>query len=168
MKKFSLYFICLFFIASSCRQDMASSNTETKSPNEVGSAKTSLNTASELLWLQGTWESEDKSSIETWAVQGDSLSGNVYSASAKKIIEVLSIKKVNDFWVYSAKVLDQNQGKTIPFRLLEYSPDHVIFSNPNHDFPNKVSYTKIDSATMHIKVSDNFNKSFEYKVRRLD
>lgn len=123
---------------------------------------------SEMAWLQGSWMSEDKSSVETWAIQGDSLSGNVYSAGAKKITEVLSIKEVGNSWVYSARVLDQNEGNTIYFHLEDYSEGNLLFTNPDHDFPNSLSYSKLNDKTINIIIAGKDGQSSTFRIFKLD
>lgn len=55
----------------------------------------------------------------------------------KKITETLKIERENNIWVYTATVLNQNDGKGIRFTLNEYIDSMYSFENSAHDFPKK-------------------------------
>ncbi|MBK6362115.1 MAG: hypothetical protein IPN49_14740 [Saprospiraceae bacterium] len=169
MKKFNYIFLILsVFLIWNCKEN-SNLNTATEQKNDPQpEAVKGPDSSQDLKWLQGSWLNEDKTTIETWAIQGDSLSGNVFSSAAQKITEVLSIKKVNDTWSYAARVLDQNSGNTIQFTMTKYTSGEIAFENSKHDFPNRLSYTQMDEKTIMVNISGNNNPTVEYKMFKLD
>jgi hypothetical protein len=96
-------------------------------------------------WIHGRWTLEDGDIkiTETWKQQDDhTLIGVSFVVSDKDtlVTELMSIQKMENEWVFIAKVNDNDpvlftsqQGK---------SEDRtMIFENPEHDFPQKVIYS---------------------------
>jgi len=167
MKKFSLFVIMALIFFCSCKNE--THEKAIPAPvSAVPSAHIKITSANDLKWLQGTWVSEDKSTMETWAVQGDSLAGNLYSAQAKKIIEVLTIKKVGSSWVYISKTLQGDDGKNILMDLQKYTGKTLSFSNPVLDYPSGVEYAVQDDKTIKITVSGKNQEPKFYKIFKLD
>jgi hypothetical protein len=169
MKKFK-YFIFLLsvLIFWSCKENSTTNNSnEQKNTGRIKTVK-GPDSSQDLKWLQGSWLNEDKTTIETWAIQEDSLSGNVFSSGVQKITEVLSIKKNNNIWSYSARVIDQNSGNSVYFQMTDYSPGKMVFENTKHDFPNRLSYSQMDDKTIIVQISGNNKPTLEYKMFKLD
>jgi len=166
MKRFNFICILLLLFSVSCKE--SAEKMQTQSPAQTStSAPVKISSPQDLIWLQGSWISEDKSTIETWAIQGDSLAGNLYSGAAKKIIEVLNIKKVGKSWIYSSRGL-QEDGKNILLDLELYNTKQLVFSNPLLDYPNKVDYTRLDDRTIQITISGKTGNPSSYKIFKLD
>src|SRR5690606_7432578 len=80
----------------------------------------SQSSLSDLNFLIGTWQVENKNSYEVWHMDSVChLTGGSYKMmdGNTKWMETLCIKKINDQIIYEATVPDQNDGKTIPFVL---------------------------------------------------
>jgi len=116
--------------------------------------------------LQGTWQMEKREIFEHW----DSLApGKMMGFSYKmvngqmKISEYLSLESRSDGVVYTATVIGQNHGQGIEFRLR--SPDAAtwIFENPEHDFPQQITYQMIEPGTLMVTIAGK-DKSFSYKL----
>ncbi len=119
---------------------------------------------SSLDWLAGCWVTADKSSQEVWVVDSDeSLIGFGVALGAGKVVfyEVLSIKQNDDgLWTYTAHPSGQASAS---FIAVETSENSVVFANPNHDYPQKISYRRDGSqlfATISLLGGENPN-SFE-------
>lgn len=82
-----------------------------------------------------------------------------------KVSEYLEIKKHDNHIVYTASVVNQNQGKAIDFKLTK-TDSTFTFENPNHDFPKKIVYQKLSDTEIFVQVSDENNKGFLYKMTR--
>lgn len=158
---------CLVFLAcfSACKQD--SPGIKTTEPS-IGNVPVRIENAKDLAWLQGMWLSQDKSTIETWTVQGDSLSGNLFSAADKKITEVLTIKKIGKSWLYLSKTTDPESGKNIVLDLDKYTPGNVSFSNPLYDYPNSVSYVLLNDKSIRITISGKNQSPKSYTITKID
>ncbi len=82
-----------------------------------------------------------------------------------EISEYVEITERNNQTIYTAVVINQNQGKEIEFRLTK-TGDAFIFENPDHDFPKRISYQKVSDNEMFVSVSDGKQKGFSYKMTR--
>lgn len=155
----------IFLVFFSCKPDSSTikptANPDVATPVRIQSTK-------DLSWLQGSWVSQDKSTIETWAVQGDSLAGNLFSSGLNKITEVLLIKKVGKSWVYISKTQDPTTGKNIILDLDYYSPGKLAFINPNYDFPNRVEYLLENEKSIRVTISGKNQNPASYSMMKLD
>jgi uncharacterized protein YciI len=119
-------------------------------------------------FLQGTWKMENKEVYEQWdRLNENSLKGFSYSLKNGQmtVSEYLDIYQVKTNIIYTATVLNQNQGKGISFKLTQ-TGDTYTFENPKHDFPKKITYQKISETELFVEVSDGKQKGFSYKMTR--
>ena len=119
-------------------------------------------------FLQGTWKMENKEIYEHWdKLNENTLKGFSYKLKDGQmfISEYLDITKVNNEVIYTATVLKQNQGKEVHFKLTN-TDSTFTFENPNHDFPKKIVYQKLNDTEVFVKVSDGKQKGFAYKMKR--
>jgi hypothetical protein len=119
---------------------------QTKNPNEFDFSK-----------LIGRWEYTDPKShqIEQWNSESDSSlvgKGFVLEQGDTTFIEFLALKKINGVWNYIAQVPSQNEQKEVYFRLTSQSASKVEFSNPQHDFPQKIVYVLQSDNTMQVYI----------------
>ena len=117
-----------------------------------------------LDWLVGCWVAEDTTSQEVWVVdsRGSLIGFNVVLRAGKvDFFEVLSIEQNTDgILTYTAHPSGQAPASFIE---IEASENSVVFANPNHDYPQKISYRRDDShlaATISLSDGSNSN-SFE-------
>ena len=118
-------------------------------------------------FLQGTWKVENKETYEEWEM----VTTRKYVGSSfkikddKKVVsENLSIMKAEKGVIYTAAVLNQNQGKAIEFRLNQIDENIFSFENPNHDFPKKIIYQKITDKQVYAQVLGKDKKGFSYNM----
>lgn len=102
---------------------------------------------SEFEWILGNWKTTDSKTIfaENWQKINDTLFlgiGLVISKKDTVSYEDLSLTVRAKGVYYSAKVKNQNKGKTVDFKLTYFDPEKIIFENPEHDFPTKITYIK--------------------------
>lgn len=121
-----------------------------------------------LQFLEGTWKIENKESYETWKKSNHTFEGSAYKIKAEKkaISEYLKIKGVGDQIIYSATVLNQNEGKPVEFVLNKTVKNKFSFENLKHDFPKKIQYTLIDKSTLFVEVLGDGDKGFSYKMMK--
>ena len=97
----------------------------------------------ELGWLVGCWTTPDNSAREVWVIDSEtSLAGFAVAIDddAVSFYEVLSIKQSKEgSWIYTAHPSGQASAS---FVAVDISENSVVFSNPNHDFPQEISYTR--------------------------
>ncbi len=97
-------------------------------------------------WLVGKWQlvNKDTISTETWELKNDS----VYSATSMDIkagkdtlrYEDITIEQKGADVFYIPVMKDQNDGKPVSFKLTSMEGQRMVFENPDHDFPKKISY----------------------------
>ena len=124
-------------------------------------------TINQLNFMEGTWKIENKSTYENWQKDnGNQLIGYSYQLQngSKKITETLSIKKINNLFIYQATVSNQNEGKTISFNLNTSIKDRFSFENLSHDFPKKIQYQKVNESILLVRVLGKNDKGFSYKM----
>lgn len=117
-------------------------------------------------FLQGTWKIENEETCEHWdKLNESSMKGFSYRLNNGQMVisEYLDISKTNNEIIYTANVLNQNQGKGVSFRLSK-TDSTFTFENPNHDFPKKIVYQKLNDTEIFVQVSDGKQKVFSYKM----
>ena len=54
------------------------------------------------------------------------------------------------------------------FKLVKHSADEVIFENPQHDFPQRILYRRVNAAELYARVESlDGKKAEEFRYRRL-
>jgi hypothetical protein len=121
----------------------------------------------DVSFLIGTWKVENKESYESWEMaKNNNMNGFSYKIKGgeKVVSENLNIKVVNNQIVYEAAVLNQNDGKTIPFRLNMDNKVWFSFENETHDFPKKIQYKILSKDTLQVQVLGDNEEGFSYKL----
>lgn len=109
-------------------------------------------------WLIGTWENKTpKGSVfETWTKINDhELSGKSYLVKEKDtvVFETIQLVEEQDKLFYIPLVKNQNKGLPVRFTGTATLETHLVFENPHHDFPQKISYTKTKSDSLVAEIS---------------
>lgn len=95
----------------------------------------------EFDWLIGCWWTPDKSSQEVWVADSDhSLAGFAVNVrdDAVSYYEILTIRQREDgSFVFTAHPARE---PTAAFKATEITETGVVFTNPDHDYPQKISY----------------------------
>ena len=100
-----------------------------------------------ILWLKGKWQniSGNKISIENWDLADDSILEGESVTTENGIVtfsEKLKIEKTGDDIFYTADV--KHNPQPVSFKLVKISDNEAVFENPEHDFPQKISYRNED------------------------
>ena len=119
-------------------------------------------------FLIGTWKIEGKDSYEFWEKKKDRLTGQSYKIKngQKVISENIELKMMENQIIYTPTVLDQNDGKGIPFKLKLFQHNLFSFENPDHDFPKKIQYKILGNNELYVSVLGENDKGFSYKLVR--
>ncbi len=109
-------------------------------------------------WIIGTWENKTQrgSIYETWVkINDDELSGKSYVLKEKDtvIFETIKLIQEQDSLFYIPTVNNQNDGLPVRFALKSSSDKELVFENPKHDFPQIISYTKINTDSLIAEIS---------------
>jgi hypothetical protein len=94
--------------------------------------------------FSGTWMSESENVIyeETWIWKDKALEGVglIYNDTDTLFVEQLQILKNLGHWHYAATISDQNDGKTVLFKLEKPYDERYVFRKKRHDFPKTIAY----------------------------
>jgi hypothetical protein len=95
-----------------------------------------------LSWLAGTWQfaKDGRVVTEMWmAPEGKTMLGvsRTVAGGATREYEFLLLREEGDRITYTAKPSGQNEAT---FVLTSTTANEVIFENPAHDFPQRISY----------------------------
>jgi len=119
-------------------------------------------------FLEGTWKAEDKEHFEHWDLLNDGqMKGLAYIKDSKgmRVSEYLEISSQEGQVVYTASVLNQNNGNAIPFTGA-LSGGRWVFENMDHDFPKRITYQLVDEVTIEIEISDADQTGLVYRMRK--
>ncbi|HSD15352.1 MAG TPA: DUF6265 family protein [Flavobacterium sp.] len=109
-------------------------------------------------WLLGEWEnaSAKGSLTETWKQENDStfIGETFFTAPIDTIFhENFVLQQKNDSLIYNVTVKGQNNDKPVPFYMTSIDDEQVVFENPKHDFPSKITYYLISSDSLVAEIS---------------
>ncbi len=109
-------------------------------------------------WILGNWEnkSPDGNLTENWEKANDStFQATSYFIKEKDTIhfETITLQQKGEQLTYSAIVKGQNDDKPVAFKLTTATEKQLVFENPKHDYPQKISYTQITQDSLVAKIS---------------
>lgn len=121
----------------------------------------------------GSWHMKTAKGItaETWKkINNDELHNRAFKIIGKDttlLEKVQLIKKGNDIY-YISTVQNQNEGKPVSFKLTESTNNQFVFSNPTHDFPQRIIYHFVTQDSIHAWIDGQYNgklvkQDFYYK-----
>lgn len=127
-------------------------------------------------WLVGNWEytQSEIPTFETWWKENDStLSGYSYAVrNGDTIVTERLLWQLREGESYYILTVDgQNDNEAIVFKLSSSLADQWIFENPTHDFPQKITYTKIDENQLTAEISaktDSSERKIAFPMRRVE
>ena len=106
-----------------------------------------------LDWLAGCWTTPDQSAQEVWVIEDeDLLLGFSVNIRDNKVgfFELMSIRRAADNnWVLTAYPAGPAPGT---FTASQIGKQSVIFSNPEHDYPQQIMYRR-DGAKLLATIS---------------
>lgn len=120
----------------------------------------------DLSWLAGQWCGTLKgvTNEEVWlAPRGNSMIGVHRDVKKDKLVdfEYFRVVEEGDELVYHAQ-----PGGRLPtqFRAKSASGNRVDFVNPQHDFPKRITYQRVDAKTLKARIDggDDASKSMEW------
>ncbi len=127
-------------------------------------------------WLVGNWEFTQSQipTFETWKKENDStLSGYSYAVrNGDTIVTERLLWQIREGESYYIPTVDgQNDNEAILFKLSSSLANQWIFENPTHDFPQKITYTKIDENQLTAEISaktDSTERKIAFPMRRVE
>ena len=113
-------------------------------------------------WLHGTWKINAGNGfiVESWKAESDSsLLGKSYFVKAKGDTipqETLKIVRRGTDWYYVTTVQGQNGNQPVAFKMVFQKGTEFISLNPEHDFPQRIAYRRIDKR-IHASIEGQNN-----------
>jgi hypothetical protein len=109
-------------------------------------------------WLLGKWTQQSEQGIleETWASVNDStFEGTSYFIKGKDTLhnETIVLQQNGPHFIYKATIKGQNNDQTIAFPLTSATDKNLVFENPKHDYPQKITYQLTNDSTLIAKIS---------------
>lgn len=126
-------------------------------------------------WLTGTWQSNasGRQMLETWVKLDDSTfagKGRLVRKGDTLLLESVSLEQRGGQLYYVPTVTGQNNGMPVRFTLTAIDSRQMVFENPAHDFPQKVSYTLVSPDSLLAEISGTLNgvlQTRQFAMRRL-
>jgi len=109
-------------------------------------------------WLVGHWENKmpEGTLTESWKKENDSTySGDSYFINPKDTVHFESIRltQKDEELIYTATVPGQNNDEPVDFKLTSDAENTFTFENPAHDYPQKITYKKVDENNLVATIS---------------
>ena len=109
-------------------------------------------------WLLGKWQSKSTDGYlqETWKKVNDStFQATSYYIKEEDTLhfETITLQQKGEELTYSAAVKGQNDDKPVAFKLTTATEKQLVFENPKHDYPQKISYTQTTPNNLVAKIS---------------
>ncbi len=109
-------------------------------------------------WLLGTWiqQTARGAVYETWQRNEDlTFSARSYRLNGQDtlLLETVTLQRENNLWIYIPTVSKQNEGRAIRFQMESQDDSSLVFTNPAHDFPQKITYYAIGSDSLVAVIS---------------
>lgn len=122
-------------------------------------------------WLVGTWKIDTKngSIVEVWQLKNDSTL-QAKSYFVKNNTDTLPEESVelicnNNNWFFIPTVNGQNNNKPVVFKLIFYKGTEFICENPEHDYPQRITYRRIKNQLF---ASTEGREKGKYKKQNFD
>ena len=136
-----------------------------------GQERGSEPTLADLAWMTGYWvgTNEGVTAEEVWLEPRGAFMIGLHrdtSAQGNAFFEYLRIQRTPDGIMYLASPAGR---EPTPFLLTSLEQQRVTFENPEHDFPQRISYWLDDDGTLHARVEssvDGETETTEWAWRR--
>ncbi len=150
----------IMLLSMSCADNPETNSTPQQT--QVAEDVSSIAQLSDFKWLAGRWEHAmaDATAFEEWTQADDGSlkgKGGYVKGTDTMTYEVLSIERSGDDILYIPTVMDQNDGKPVPFSLTMAANDSFVFENPAHDFPTKITYVRLTDNKLVATISGEVN-----------
>jgi hypothetical protein len=167
MKNSIIYTALALIVMASC--------TSNKSTENNGVLATANDEIYKAYFFIGEWENREKDGVmtERWHKQNDSVfTGESYFISGNDTMssEKITIEQRGNELYFIPTLKGQNNNQPVEFKLIESSPTHLVFENPTHDFPEKITYTLLTKDSLLAEISgmmDNNATTHQFPLKRV-
>ncbi len=154
------YFTAAFLIITTA---ISCNTTNEKKNNTESSAVPDYTKLEQASWLLGNWEniSEDGAATENWKKENDSTfkaESFIIAEEDTVFYEKVTLQLRKDTLDFVVSTRNQNEAP-VSFRLVNSNEKTLVFENPQHDFPTKITYNKIGADSIYAEISGTVNGS---------
>lgn len=109
-------------------------------------------------WLLGKWSTKtaDGDLSEKWIQLNDStFQGESFFIKGKDTLhfESILLQQNGEELIYNATVKGQNENKAVAFKMTAGTEKQLVFENPKHDYPQKITYSLINKDSLVASIS---------------
>ncbi|MEC4049062.1 DUF6265 family protein [Flavobacterium sp. SUN046] len=114
-------------------------------------------------WILGNWEKTDSLGTlkEQWKLQNDSsfIGNSNYIQNEKDTLhfEAMELTEINENLIYEATVKGENNDESVPFKMTKSTDSVLVFENPKHDYPQKITYKLINANNIVATIAGKIN-----------
>jgi hypothetical protein len=129
----------------------------------------------DLRWMLGTWQRETAKSFtyETWRQLSDRTfegeSFRVSKATGDTVFaESLLLAEMAGEIFYLPKVAENKYP--VPFKLISFEKNKVVFENPGHDFPQRIIYVRNSDGAITVYAGGRMNgeeRQIEFQFQKV-
>lgn len=97
-------------------------------------------------FLLGEWEKKDSIGVlkENWiAIDDSTFTGTSYFIINEKDTihrESMELMQEGEYLIYRTTIKGENKDESVPFQKMDEKDSLLVFTNPKHEYPNKISY----------------------------
>lgn len=150
----------LLLLLASVTPPSATAKSAQDAPDQAPSAPAAA-TLDHLAWMAGHWASRDEDSVlseELWMPPAGGVMLGLHRDSLddppRAFFEYLRIEQRGDTLVYVAQ---PGGGEATEFALVEAGEQRVVFANPDHGFPNRLTYWLDGDGALHAEAAGEIN-----------
>ena len=109
-------------------------------------------------WLLGKWENKVDEGVlsENWKRLNDStFQAESFFIKEKDTLhfESITLQQKGEELFYNATVKGQNNDKPVTFKMTSETDKNLVFENPKHDYPQKITYSLINKDSLVAEIS---------------
>jgi hypothetical protein len=130
--------------------------------------KTTFSELEKANWFLGRWENKTPEGTfsEEWKIENDSLYiGESYFINNNDTLfaETVRLEQRKNDLFYIVSVPNQNEDQPVAFKLTSSTSNYLIFENPAHDFPKKITYKLVTKDSLYAEISgDGKSQGFPF------
>lgn len=109
-------------------------------------------------WLLGKWENKVDEGVltENWKRLNDStFQAESFFIKEKDTLhfESITLQQKGEELFYNSTVKGQNNDKPVTFNMTSETDKKLVFENPKHDYPQKITYSLINKDSLVAEIS---------------
>lgn len=129
---------------------------------ETEKTTASMKQIEKAAWLIGDWGNAHNETklTEIWKKENDKLFiGRSFNLRNNDTVssEWIRLEQQGDSVYYIPNVKNQNKGEVVKFVMTTATDRELIFENPAHDFPQKITYQLVNKDSINAEISGGSN-----------